>query len=250
MTAFRQIRALLVDDESLARMHLRRLLEVHPEVEVAGEASDAIEAEKLAATINPDVIFLDIEMPRSDGFSFLARLNVPAQIVFVTSHNRYAVKGFEINALDYLVKPVIPARLEMTISRLKEAHLRSGGEQANGTLALDEAIVVGDAKQSRTIPVKSISLIRSEGNYSQLHAVDAAMATLVLRSLGAWEALLPNPPFARIDRSLIVNIVHIQNFQAKSREHALLHLAGLADPIALGRTSSTRLRALLREFDP
>ncbi|NQX92871.1 MAG: response regulator transcription factor, partial [Flavobacteriales bacterium] len=112
------MKALIVDDERLARKDLIQLLENHPKIEIVGEAQDAIEAEEKIKELQPDVIFLDIQMPGKSGFDLLEHLQFPPQVIFVTAHDEHAVKAFEVSALDYLMKPVEPKRLEESVEKL------------------------------------------------------------------------------------------------------------------------------------
>ena len=111
------MKALVIDDERLARLELRRLLAAHPEVEIMGEARDGEEALALIAKLGPDLIFLDIQMPGMSGFDLLERLEDLPQVIFTTAYDEYALKAFEVNALDYLLKPVAPARLAAALAR-------------------------------------------------------------------------------------------------------------------------------------
>ena len=240
-------RALLVDDEELPRLRLRQLLRAHPEVAVVGEAESVTDAEAKARELNPDVIFLDVQMPRNDGFALMPRLDTLAHIVFVTSHDRFALRGFEVNALDYLLKPVQAARLSLTVQRLKAAS--KNGDEKSGAPSVDDMIVVGDASHSRVTAVGGISCLAADGNYSRLRFADGSPDVLMLRNLADWESFLPSPPFVRADRSLIVNLSCVRKFSAGSRDEAELHLEGREAPLTLGRAASTRLRAALREFD-
>ena len=112
------MKALLIDDERLARLELRRLLAAHPAIEVAGEAANAEEAEVLIESLQPDVLFLDVQMPGRDGFELLASLDRAPRTVFVTAYDEHALRAFEVSAIDYLLKPVSPDRLAAAVQRL------------------------------------------------------------------------------------------------------------------------------------
>ena len=122
--------ALIVDDERLARQELRALLAVHPEVQVVGEAASVDEAARHLAREQPDVVFLDIQMPGESGFDLFARAPVSSRVVFVTAHDAHALRAFDVNALDYLLKPVVPARLAESIARLREQAAAAPGGRA------------------------------------------------------------------------------------------------------------------------
>jgi len=239
-------RALLVDDEPLCRRHLRQLLKVYPEIKIVGEAGSVAEAEILSERNRPNVIFLDVQMPWRDGFSLLPKLRDKTHVVLVTSHDHYALRGFEVDALDYLRKPVMPDRFDLTIRRLRA--VLGSGQTAPQPPALDDVIVVGDAEDCRTTSPGAVAAICAEGNYSRLYLVGSAASTLMLRGLAEWERLMPAPPFCRVDRSLIVNLAHVHKFEAESRNQSLLQMKGTNETFRLGRTASTRLRTALRDF--
>jgi len=113
------MKVLIIDDERLARVELRRLLGAHPEVEVAGEARNASEAEAMISDLAPELLFLDIQMPGATGFDLLAKLEDAPQVIFTTAYDEYAVRAFEVNALDYLMKPIVPERLAAALERVK-----------------------------------------------------------------------------------------------------------------------------------
>src|SRR5207249_3726079 len=113
------IRIIIVDDEDLARQHIARLLKVHSDVEIAGEATNGVEALQLVAEVQPEVIFLDIEMPGLNAFDMLAQLSHPPLVVFATAYDKYAISAFDANALDYLLKPIQPARLARTVEKIR-----------------------------------------------------------------------------------------------------------------------------------
>src|SRR5580698_2809064 len=124
-----KIRALLVDDEDLARIAVRRALDQEHNIEIVGEAANGIEAIEMIAELRPDLVLLDIEMPGFDGFEVVQQLSDPPVIVFVTAYDEYAVRAFEANAIDYLLKPVQPERLARALARARERLLLRGTEQ-------------------------------------------------------------------------------------------------------------------------
>lgn len=229
-------------------MHLRNMLSAHPEIQIIGEAVSAQEALSMIATFSvpPDVIFLDVQMPTADGFSVIPPLEDVAHVILVTSFERFAVKGFDAGVLDYLLKPVNRDRLAESIRRLKEAPAKSKGRSR---LSLESVVTVGDADQSTTLPLAHVAGIQAEGNYSRVYISDGSPPRLMLRNLAGWEALLPFPPFARIDRSFIVNLHHVKDFSKESRNLAWLSLQGVPENVSVGRTASVRLRSALRRLN-
>lgn len=229
-------------------MHLRNMLAVHPEIQIIGEAVSAEEALSMIASFSmpPDVIFLDVQMPTADGFSVIPPLEDIAHVILVTSFDHFALKGFDAGVLDYLLKPVKRDRLAESIRRLKEAPAKSKGRSR---LSLESVVTVGDAEQSTSMPLALIAGIQAEGNYSRVYPSDGSSSRLMLRNLAGWEALLPSPPFARIDRSFIVNLHHVRDFSKESRNLAWLSLQGVPENFSVGRTASIRLRSAMRRLN-
>lgn len=241
----RTLRVLLVDDEPPARRWLREILSVHPVIQIAGEAGDIPAAIAMAARLDPDVVFLDVQMPPHEGFDLLRHLGAHTRVVFVTAHEVHAIRAFEANALDYLLKPVSPERMGETLRRLLTPSPETP-PAALGPLASDDLVTLRDSDTFRLAPVLSIAAIRAEGAYSRVLLQDAP-SMLILRPIGEWERRLPTPPFARLDRSLLINLASVRAFHVHSRKEGRLEFAGTADPTTLGRTASLRLRHLLKE---
>lgn len=242
------IRALLVDDERLARKRLRDLLAAHPEVRILGEASSAAEAVSLCQREKPDVVFLDIHMPRLTGFDLLPELQPLPAIVFVTAHDRYAVRAFEMNAVDYLLKPVRPDRLALTLQRLSP-QAPAPPPARTQCLALDDTVILRGDGLMRMALVRHLIAIQAEANYTRVH-LQGLPSMVLLRSLGEWARLLPHGPFLRIDRSLMVQLACVSALEIQSRDAAVLTLQGLPLPLTLGRAASARLRRHLKSAGP
>ncbi len=243
------LRALIVDDEPPARRWLRRLLDEHPGIEVVAEAGDVPSAIEAVERLQPDVVFLDVQMPPGTGFDLLPALARETRVVFVTAHDTYAVRAFEANALDYLLKPVHPERLAESLRRLLAPVSVPVSETVQAdvpeTFGLQDLVPLRDRGRLRMAVVGDIAAIQADAAYSRV-LLSSRPPMLVLRSIGAWEALLPDPPFVRLDRSLLVNLGGVQSFEVRSRDECLLALKGLPQPLTLGRTASLRLRRLLK----
>lgn len=246
------LRTLLVDDERLARKRLRSLLAAHPEVSVVGEAGNVAEAAALAARERPALIFLDVQMPPATGFDLLPLLEPAPAIVFVTAHDEFAVRAFAASAVDYLLKPVDPARLVLALQHVRLRLAAQPDEApppderpAAARLAVDDSLVLRDSGRIRRVRLGEIAALVAEGDYTRVHlATDRSM--LVLRRMAAWEALLPMPPFLRAHRSLLVNLERVAGLDIASRDAGQLTLDAFGAPtLELGRVALAQLRAAL-----
>jgi two-component system LytT family response regulator len=237
---------LLADDERLARKRLRELLLAHPEIRVIGEVGSVAATVEFARRECPDLIFLDIQMPPGNGFDVLTQLDPLPKIVFVTAHDHYAVKAFEANASDYLLKPVHPDRLAETVRRLQTGPVTrsTGGAKTVEKLRLQDLVTLRDKGVLRMVPVGRIAAIQAEAAYSRI-LLSGLEAMLVLRPIREWENQLPFPPFARLGRSVLINLKLVRSVDVLNRDESRLGLEGVAEPLLLGRSASVRLRKLL-----
>lgn len=199
------MRALLIDDERLARVELRRLLNSHSEIEIIGEAQNADDALEQIRRLEPDVLFLDIQMPGRSGFQLLEELDQVPAVIFTTAHDEFALKAFEISALDYLVKPIVPARLAAAIGRLSVQNATSTGRPR---ASMPRQIFVREGERCWFVPLKEIVLLESEGNYTRL--IFGSNRPLLLRSLNYLEERLDPEIFFRASRKHIVNVTAIE----------------------------------------
>jgi two-component system LytT family response regulator len=231
-------RAILVDDERLARSSLRALLAEHPEIEIVGEAANGRQAKEMIEENRPDVVFLDIQMPGGSGFDLLEQLEDPPAIVFVTAFDEYAVRAFEVNAVDYLLKPVNPQRLAVAVARLQ----RPGSAECDPVGPFDEEdrVLVKAGRRCFFLPVAKIAAVRAADNYSYL-VCENGQEHLVRRSLKQWEALLPSDCFAIVDRSCLVNWRQVRDWVFGVHDIEL-YIGRLSKPLVLGRTAAQRFR--------
>jgi two-component system, LytTR family, response regulator len=201
------IRALIVDDERLARSELRRLLAVHAEIEIVGEAANIVDAERAINELQPELIFLDVQMPGGSGFDLLAALDDAPEVIFTTAFDAYALKAFEVNALDYLQKPIEEKRLAAALQR---AQSRIAKNQV--TLKPDNKIFIKDGERCWFVALTDISLFESEGNYARVYFQNDAGThrPLILRSLNQLEARLDQTRFFRANRRQIINFDFIK----------------------------------------
>lgn len=231
--------AFIVDDERLARENLRDLLKNHPHVLVVGEARNAAEAQKGIAATRPDLLFLDIQMPGGSGFDLLDRLEDPPPTIFVTAYNQFAIRAFEVNALDYLLKPVDPDRLRSTLERAATRFV----PEPESHLSSTDQVFLNTGKKSLFLPVMDIAAITAEGNYT--HVIDVQGRRYMVRySLRVWESRLPGEAFITLDRSLIINRHQVRSWRSESRK-ADIYLADIPTPFPLGRAAYQRFRELV-----
>ena len=205
------MRALIVDDERLAREELRELLAAHPEIEVVGEAANGPEAQKRIAELQPDLLFLDIQMPEQNGFELLQGLEPPVpEVIFVSAYDKYALQAFENSALDYLVKPVEPERLAKAIARLRKLEPAPAAEPT-GALTPESQVFVRDGDRCWFVPLRDIVLLEADGSSTRVYFGN--QKPVLPRALTALEARLPADQFFRINRSQIVNLKSIETIE-------------------------------------
>jgi two-component system LytT family response regulator len=240
------MKALLIDDERLARAELRRLLAAHPELTVVGEAANAKQAREQIAALQPDLLFLDVQMPGESGMELLEALEPPApEVIFTTAFDEFAVKAFELNALDYLLKPVDPARLGAALAKLRTkrpapaAAEAAAAKAARERLAAEDKVFVREGDRCWFVEVKSIRLLESEGNYTRVH-FDAAQPQL-FRSLNAMEERLDPKFFFRANRRQIINLAWIDKIEPWFSGGLLVHLKGGAK-VELSRRQAQEFR--------
>jgi two-component system LytT family response regulator len=223
------MKALIVDDERLARAEMRRLLAAHPDIEIAGEAAHAEEARERIAQLAPDLLLLDIEMPGANAFDLLASLDSAPAVIFTTAFDAHAVRAFEVSALDYLLKPIDPARLAAALERALEAYRPA---------ASIDRVFVRDGDRCWFVRLSDVPVIESEGNYARL---DVPGQPLLPRSLSYLEARL-QPAFFRASRKHLVNLKLVDRVEAGPGGGLVLILPGGRE-IEMSRRAAQRFRA-------
>lgn len=239
------IRCLLVDDERLARELLREQLAEYPGFIVVAEAPDNIQALSAVRLHTPDLIFLDIQMPGGDGFELLRQLMPnPPHVVFVTAYDRYALRAFEVNALDYLLKPFAPHRFQETISKVeRRICLEAAGEppvRELPPLRDDDLIHVQAGHSGCFVRTEDIIYISSEGNYTAV-VTGESQHFLVRETLGGWLKRLPPERFLQVDRTCIIHLRRIARTQF-SAHAARVWFGNSSKVLELGRSAAERLR--------
>lgn len=224
-------RVVIVDDERLARSELRSLLVEHSELDIVGEADSVSAAAEVIALEKPDVVFLDIQLGGETGFDLLELIRPEPAIIFVTAYERHALRAFEVNALDYLLKPVTPERLVAAIDKLEIPRPDSA---PTGPLDYEDRLLLRLDDHLAFLRVDTIKCIAAAGDYSYVLTSDGKRR-LVHKSLKEWEHRLPENFFLRIHRSTIVNMEHVRRLEPWSNYSYLVYVEGLDEPLVMSR---------------
>ena len=220
------MKALIVDDERLARVELKRLLQPFKEINVVGEAVNVEDALEKITQLNPELVFLDIQMPGKSGFDLLEELDSVPTIVFTTAYDEYALKAFEYNAMDYLLKPIEPKRLEDTVKKLLEKNKKETVQQIPDSKVLTEKdqVFVKDGERCWFVKLETVRLFESEGNYVRLYFDENK--PLILRTLNYLDERLDPKSFFRANRKHIVNLKWIDSIETWLNGGLLVKLKG------------------------
>jgi len=235
------MKALIVDDERLARAELRRLLTAHSDIVVAAEARDAVEAETRLDAGGIDLLFLDIQMPGGTGFELLERLETVPLVIFTTAYDEYAARAFDVNAVDYLLKPIRPERLAQTLERTRAAWTASP-RAAGAAAPVPGRVFVRDGDKCWLIEPSEIVVLEAEGNYTRV--VFGANRPLVPRTLQSLETRLDPRTFFRVSRSHIVNLTMVEQIETEVDGSYVVVLRG-GRRVPVSRRQSRRLRDTL-----
>ena len=236
-----KLRALIVDDRVDARNHLKQLLQRHLDIGVIGEAERIPDAVALCNDLHPNLIFLDIELRGETGFSLLEKLDPLPAIIFVTGYSEYAVRAFEVNAVDYLLKPVSPSRLSDALQRIIHA---PPSTQSKPFLPNDR-IFLRHEKKVRVVFIPDISGIKAEENYTDVYLSDGSKI-FMRQMISEWEECLPAPMFFSPHRSLIVNLNAIHDIVLESRDRISFKLLGHEKVFSIGQRPAADLRQAMR----
>lgn len=237
----RRRHAVVVDDERLARRELRTLLEdAHAEhVHVVGEAASVAEAARLVQATDADVVFLDIQLAGETGMDLLPLLGADVDVVFVTAYDAYTLRAFEVNAVDYLLKPVVPERLANTVGRLTAAQPATSSREP---LTYDDRLLLRLGEKRAFVRVRDIMAIEAEGDGSRLLLAPNAARHASGKSLREWEQRLPDRQFVRIHRSTIMNLDYVERLESWSHASQHVYLRGVSQPLTMSRRFGARLR--------
>ena len=249
MTAESKIRAVIVDDEDLARQIIREMLKVHPEIEVAGECANGFEAVRMVGELKPDLLFLDIQMPKLDGFEVLELIGSEVAIVFVTAYDEHALRAFEVHAVDYVLKPFRAERFEAALERAKQRigqkSAASPSELAAATRGpgqFAERLVVKDGTRVQIIPAAKLDY--AEAQYDYVALVTQGKKFLKQQTISSLEASLDPKSFVRVHRSYLVNLERVTRLEPYGKDtHVVILNDGARLPVS--RAGLARLKDFL-----
>ena len=242
------MRALIVDDERLARKELINLLSNHEQIEVIGEATNADDAKEKIIELNPDVVFLDIQMPGKTGFELLEELDNVPNIIFTTAYDEYALKAFQVNALDYLLKPIDQERLLEALNRLQKklADEPKEGETAsnysNQKLTLSDQVFVKDGDRCWFVKLANIKLFESDGNYIKVYFEN--FKPMIHKSLNALDERLDEKSFFRASRKHIINLSWVEAIEPWFNGGLVVTLKG-GERIEVSRRQAARFKDMM-----
>lgn len=236
------MRALIVDDERLARKELIKLLEDHPSIEVIGEAVNADEAEQMVNEHNPDLLFLDIQMPGRTGFQLLESLDSAPLVVFTTAYDEFALKAFEVNALDYLLKPIHPERLSEAVQKINEKEKSRGGRSKDKKLGLEDQVFVKDGDRCWFVSLTNIRLFESDGNYIKVYFDNNR--PMIHKSLNALDEKLDERAFFRASRKHIINLSWVEGIEPWFNGGLMVKLKG-GDKVEVSRRQAAKFKDMM-----
>jgi two-component system LytT family response regulator len=236
------MKALIVDDERLARKELMKLLEEHPSIEIVGEAMNADEADKMIEELNPDLLFLDIQMPGRTGFQLLEVLDSAPIVVFTTAYDEFALKAFEVNALDYLLKPITADRLSEAVHKIQEKERSKSGRARDKKLGLDDQVFVKDGDRCWFVALSNVRLFESDGNYIKVFF--DTNRPMIHKSLNVLDEKLDERSFFRASRKHIVNLSWVEGIEPWFNGGLMVKLKG-GDKVEVSRRQAAKFKDLM-----
>ena len=237
------MKVLIIDDERLARKELSNLLAEFKDIEIVGEAANADQAEEMIDNLNPDLIFLDIQMPGRTGFELLETLEKTPKVIFTTAYDEYALKAFEFNALDYLLKPIEPKRLTESVNKIrKEVDAKEELDKKNNQLTVNDQVFVKDGDNCWFVKLKDVRLFESDGNYIKVYF--DKNKPMIHKSLNALDEKLDNKHFFRVSRKHIINLEWIDEIETWFNGGLMVKLKG-GDKVEVSRRQATKFKDLM-----
>jgi len=238
------MRALIVDDERLARKELTNLLQEFQEIEIVGEAVNAEDAEEKINSLKPDLLFLDIQMPGKTGFELLESLDSVPDVVFTTAYDEYALKAFDYNAMDYLLKPIEPDRLKETVSKLINRNTKQEvrTESQPQKLGPNDRVFVKDGDKCWFVKLENIRLFESDGNYIKIYFDN--FKPMIHKSLNALDEKLDDRSFFRASRKHIINLTWVESIESWFNGGLMVVLRG-GDKVEVSRRQAARFKEMM-----
>ncbi|HGY55331.1 MAG TPA: response regulator transcription factor [Caldithrix abyssi] len=239
----KKIKTLIVDDAAIIRQELKILFADYPEIEIIGEASCLDEAIQIIHEQSPDVVFLDIQLRNENGFDLLEKIDVHFKIIFITAYDQYAIRAFEVNALDYLLKPIKKERLGKALQKLHPENTRIS--EPHRVLDYDDVLYLMINSSFKFIKVKLLKCIIAAGKYSYIFYADRKNKDLVSKTLLEWETILPPKYFIRIHRSTIINFEFVESVKKLKNYTYEVYLKGREEPFTISRRYAAKLKKML-----
>jgi two-component system LytT family response regulator len=239
------IKAIIIDDERLARNELKKLLQTHAEIEVIEEAANVDEGIEKIESLHPDLIFLDIQMPGKNGFDLLSEVEKAPRVIFTTAYDEYAIKAFEVNALDYLLKPIEPKRLGEALNKLQAEMMKDNpalSANSRGPLTEIDQVFVKDGERCWFVKLGEIRLFESVGNYAKVYF--GTHKPLILKSLNALEERLDDRMFFRANRKHIINLRWIEKIEPYFNGGLLVDLKG-GEKVEVSRRQTVKFKEMM-----
>jgi two-component system LytT family response regulator len=238
------MRALIIDDERLARKELNKLLSEHPQVTVVAEAANADEAIEMFDEHRADLLFLDIQMPGKTGFELLETLDASPLVIFTTAYDDFALKAFEVNAVDYLVKPVLPERLKEAIEKAKNLLIKKQARihDKSSQLSVEDQVFVKDGDKYWFVSLSNIRLFESDGNYVKVYFDNNR--PMIHKSLNALDEKLDSKSFFRASRKHIINLSWVEKIEPWFNGGLMVKLRG-GDKVEVSRRQAARFKEMM-----
>ncbi|KYG81415.1 LytTR family two component transcriptional regulator [Roseivirga ehrenbergii] len=238
------MKALIIDDERLARKELTNLLQEYPEIDIVGEAVNAEDAQEKINSLKPDLLFLDIQMPEKTGFELLESLDNVPEVIFTTAYDEYALKAFDFNALDYLLKPIEPDRLKDALNKLlkRVQPEEVGGEAEDKKLGPNDRVFVKDGDKCWFVKLENIRLFESDGNYIKIYFDN--FKPMIHKSLNALDERLDDRSFFRASRKHIINLTWVESIESWFNGGLMVVLRG-GDKVEVSRRQAARFKEMM-----
>lgn len=238
-----RLKCIIVDDEPLCRIHLRQLVELGHELDVVGEANSVQTAVEAIESLKPDIVFLDVQLGYENGFSVLAGRCTPSAVIFVTAYDQYAVRAFDVHAVDYLLKPVTFLRLQKALKHASRFTNAQRTTLPKEDPQLKDVALTPMKGFSFFASVKDILIVEASNHHSRI-TLDSGRTCIIRRSMREWAQILPPSLFQPIDRSFLINVDRIQAVDCSSRGGTII-LGSQRLELTIGRAAASRLRSIL-----